>query len=373
MKYLRMRTIAMLGLGTMLLGGLALAQQSRPSSHPERWDAVDAKMRAPFTLRGKVVDFDGNPVEGADVTVDQDRWYLDGREVHFKANLKTSTSGEFDLSGESMTRLSIEIKKDGYEFNQPKNPSYFDTDGLWPDPNRREIYRLRKRETPAYVTTRNIGWTVEDLAFDRTYRIELFGVNGGGITEFDPTDIEFPTRFHTDLECTMRPAEEEDWYIITMRAIEEDGGIQQLDKELFKAPDTGYQKEIDVKIRNERGTPKPVYVYMKTGKPSRYARLALVLRGPQERLHVGIECLTNPFGEQSLEYDQELSQFPEVRKILHETVRAAYREGKQPVKPDVKKMKDEARAKRKEKELQRQQATSSAPAGVTTTTTAPAK
>jgi len=351
----------------------AHAQESRPSVFRTPQEAaVDAKLRAPFTLHGKVVDFDGNPVEGANVIVSQEKWYVDKSVTRFKKHLKTSVSGEFDLDGESMTRLYIEIDKPGYEYRANDNPSFFHKPrDIWPDPNRREIYRLRKREAPAYVDSFQLGWGIDSYAFDKTYRLDLFRARGSGTT-LEPGREEFPKRYNTDLEFRMRPAEEKDWYIITIRAVKENSGIQRIDKEFFKAPDTGYQKEIDVKIKIERENPDPIYICAKTGQPARYARLDLTLVGDPDRLTVRIKGLTNPFGEQSLEYDQELSQFPEVRTILRETVQAADYEGKVPVRLDIKKMKDEARAKRKEKELQRQQATS-APAGAATTATAPAK
>ena len=367
MKYLFSGIIGLTGL---IILGSVFAQESRPSvSMSPREAAIDAELRAPFTLRGKVVDYDGNPIEGADVTIEAVGWHLRGPSERGQYHLKTSASGEFDLDGQSMTRLTIKIDKPGYEFRENRNPSFFSAQRIWPDPNRREIYRLRKRETPTYVDDLQLGWAVDSHTFDQAYRVDLFRNGVGGKTILEPGNEEFPGRFNTDLEFRIRSAEEKDWYVITIRAVKENSGIQRIDKEFFKAPDTGYEKEINVKIKVERrGDLNPIYICAKTGQPARYARLDLALVGEPDRFSVSIKGLANPFGEQSFEFDPEFLDFTEVYGELSNVVREASRKGERPVKPDIKKMKDEARAKRKEKELQRQQATSSAPAGAATTT-----
>lgn len=305
-------------------------KEARLEKMIEKAKQSDLSSRAPIDFYGKILDQNGDPIEGVKVTLkirdNAWQWETDGQQDTI-IELMTDLSGLFSAGGKQGHFLFIEdLEKKGYEYDRAKNPSSFDYQIIentieppFPgDPDNPIVFVLRKRGIVDYLLTETFR-----LRFfksqNKLYQPQLLGkwVDAyGKETNLDYRRSESSRCLNISCSWTEDYSEFE----LHFKCAIEDSGVYLSDQLLYEAPAEGYQQEVIYKnnmfsrIENS-GTPGlynvPLFLYVKGPEKSYYSRIELSIStrpmqdsNPDPLVLVRGHIYTNPAGRRYLDYDE---------------------------------------------------------------------
>jgi hypothetical protein len=368
-------------------------------------DAGDAEKLPPIEFYGRVVDQDGKPLAGATVTTDiRNRHSVDSEEKYEQVVLTTDADGRFAVTDRRGRILHVDgVDLSGYSFNVDapgiRRVFRFSATGPKPDAKQPAVFRMRKREEPAFIIfggdgfgyrgRRLEGWinlterrstAAPDKAKaqekPRKEKSDMSAADIAMMKQMAKTHREMLDRFggvpHTkaDLALTAEYDKRQGTYLVTLRALGKDAGIAESKTRLYLAPEKGYKPTWSIKLVEPRfeadreysvkelhdalraARVPPAELYIRCREPAIYARVRLHFRlgGP---LDIRATWHTNPYGDRSLEHivDWEWNkrhegesqiegvdtsrQEAELRRRINEVARNSWRAGRMPKKPDL--------------------------------------
>jgi hypothetical protein len=258
-----------------------LARQQSTSSpsmtmneHKAEWSNMvqnwSQQIHRPIEFYGKVVDENGQPVEGANIDFS---WVYYHPEASFTTNTLSDRDGLFALKGVVGAEMVVYAGKPGYytvkSLNQI-NFSYSELPGqqpFHPDPNNPIVFHLRKKGQGADLITSQHG-VFPDLEFSgprdgSTVRVDFFNQKVGTEGQLELSSVKPP-----------RGQAASKW---SFRLSVPDGGlIEENDEFPFEAPASGYQSMIEFDFKageiNWTDTLHKHY-YIVFGQPPKYGRI----------------------------------------------------------------------------------------------------
>ena len=255
-------------------------------------------------LYGLVQDQFGNPVEGAEVLYEVERFSLPFPRFS-KGKVKTGRDGRFKIRESRGSQLFInEIRLahyddmclgdvKGYEFRD------FYTDCFKPDKSKPEVFVIRKKEKDSvFLYKRDIKCELPYNDKDKWRGIDLR--NGG----CKPSRSKTNPQYFFDIELTWEYDKEKKTMELCMRAANEHTSFQVLDQKLYAAPEDGYVQEQRFTIDCSKSMEKPSkHIYVRFRKPGFYARFDLTSLYPCTGQYLCFEAegVVNPYGDRCLE------------------------------------------------------------------------
>lgn len=276
---------------------------------------IKASVRS-FNIIGRVVDQDGQPVPGVAVII-QIQGYglfgeLPGLDIREKT-WKTDRQGFFKCKNVKGIKLILKnIEKNGYEF-QRTNAAGLEFEAVnanpdfKPDPNQPLVFRLRKKNEPAYVIAHEYSGR---FATNRaSYVMNLAaGANDypGRLDEDGLVRDYVPPVSHVDLtmESNFDP---QTGFTIRLVPTDPAPGIMEQNQLLYTAPETGYQTNaINLQfIFTAARQHQKRYYYLRGRNGQLFSRLEIEYRPNMSAPHVlfSVKTYANPAGSRNLEYD----------------------------------------------------------------------
>jgi len=324
-----------------------------PRSDAERTKEVmdDIKRHdADIELIGQVVDQYRTPVNGAAVVMQMTR-FSPKEELFMEVidiNRKTDERGCFSVSGMRGSGISVhDIQKDGFEYKHADNPNSsfrFDVEGDTGihagDKTHPLIFRMRKKsETTFLLMNGPSRFSVETKPDGRNYGAELIMRRRGRWHHFTPTNWPgFKVSIAPQTNATQ---------LITIRGKHSEDSFFSTDKLIYEAPEKGYQSSFELTIPYSTNFlfryQTNLVLVIKNANPACFSRVQLELRAEQEGVRCFYDTAVNPYGERNLEYATELEPYWQVRDRLGDEAVKALSEGRLAVKPDLKKLIEEAK------------------------------
>jgi len=258
----------------------------------------------PIEFYGKVVDENGDPVEGAKVEFG---WTDTSEDGHSEATTLSDADGLFSLKRATGKRLGVEIKKDGYYTSWQKNQFSFEysntNESIYhePDASNPVVFHLKKKgEAEALIRLQKHFKVPKDGT-----AVEVDILHGKPVAEGFG---------HVKVQCWTDPQQKNaqglyergyNWRCILTIP---DGGVVERDGEFdFLAPEHGYGEFLEVNMPKgmERWTSdveRKVFI--------RAANGAVFARGIFRMIAAGghsfyLELDINPSGSRNLEYAKE--------------------------------------------------------------------
>jgi hypothetical protein len=246
----------------------------------------DFEWKTPIAFYGKVVDEDGNPVQGAKLKIIGTD---DSPSGNFYRMLISDSYGSVSLRGVHGNGFDVQLSKEGYYTPEEGNRSsfeyaeFFDPDYYVPDPKNPVIFHLRKIGKPATLLT----------------------VEGKFVLTFGrPFTIRMPAGFGTASSVQVNVFQnEKKTHTWKAQISVNNGGVQVTAQEFpFDAPTSGYKPSLDI----DQNTKHPLdwqdiyyggHFYIKLDKG--YGLLELRQMISKRTLHYSL--LINPVGERNLE------------------------------------------------------------------------
>lgn len=351
----------LVGLSSLLACQGQTESQKNSRIIDEKWSARLGKIEnVRMDLYGKVVDQYGNPVEGAEVSINLNRFSRNtmGRESR-DIQVKSDAEGRFKISNEKGMNLHIKtINKKGYDFSQSYDQwinktfrysggKYQNEEYYIPNPGQPEIYRGRKMGEQTFLIKHQLNFPFKAKEFNFEKGMDL--IVGWNIK---PEEMRTLVLNGDPLVCDLKAKATFDnkkraWSVV-LTANSPGGGVLVSDQLLYEAPQEGYLPSYTF-TQGKENPIKARYIYIRSRQPFIYTRMDLgdqfnvnswpfINMGEKGdwNFHIGGKTATNPYGERNLEESPELTAG--VRKILEDEVHAAFRRGTRPSKPDLMKL-----------------------------------
>jgi len=308
----------------------------------------------PVIFYGKVIDQFGVPVQGSEIqaTIQQAGILYVPGPPEPRINLKTDANGQFEITGsiKGLNLIIDQISKDGFEALRPIGKDYFTyAEGSpskhVPDKTKPVIYHLRKKLLPEVVLMKNTDfamvvnkiWSGKPLGFDliRQWKVEDFE---NPMHDYRP--------LYADLVMTATLNTNSGQWAVTLSMGNTNGGLMTTEQLLYEAPASGYQAEYTFTPTNSPRFGKVMRFYLKSREPALYTRLDVeAIRVSPEELRLEGTTWINPYGDRDME---EAVNLPgDLLFDLRSEAKQALRTGKRPVRPDLPKLIQEAKAKGK--------------------------
>lgn len=256
--------------------------------------------RMPIDFFGQVVDFDGQPVEGATVEFG---WTDLSPAGGTQSTTRSDAAGRFSLTGALGKYLGVEVKKDGYYSSKSNRyafeyAAFSDENFHQPDSANPVIFRLRKKGRAEALVYRQ---TFYGLKADGTP--QYFDLITGKKTTGGPPKGDIAIRLVRNQSSDPSGY---DW-TLSLDGIGAAGLVESRDEFMFVAPDAGYESSLV--IRQQAGTPnyerqasRNYYVRLADGRT--YARLNAEIRPKyNDDGAIDITLFLNPSGSRNLEFD----------------------------------------------------------------------
>lgn len=354
---------------TLLLLAIS-AINSQESKEEERKKKEAALMKdimeehGPIHLIGKVVDQNGDGVQGAEVIYFYN-WFCLGHEYFYCdkwETVKTDEKGIFEIKVDKKVRtLNInKILKDGYDsgfdgkgFKGERNFSKY-SPFVNPKAEASEnipIFQIRKKGEPTIVITSegeyNLKWTQEE---ENRYAICF-------ICDYSRENLEKIISAGKRIDLIVTGKYETGEYRIKFKAEGEKGaGVLLREDKLYEAPSEGYQSEVEILINPKTDlTKRTLYLYARTGNLLIFSRLRLniYLSSDLKSLTIRYYSYTNPYGERSFEEGQYMFSSDKYETLKIESWKSL-RQGYYPKKPDFRALEEEGKKEylKKQKETQ---------------------
>lgn len=298
-------------------------------------------------FHGLVVDQNGQPVDGAAVTLSVGQaTLLPKAPLEIRVMSDSRGAFEIDPKKDAIRGAMIYvagIEKDGYEFLSKGQSRGFDYRKN--NPNRHEpnkggpiVFHMRKKGESVFLlqemyldleTRINDSGRVSGYDFIRRHRIK-------GMTDLiydgDPLfpDLQVKAMFNTNGAT---------WTAILSPG-NTSGGILVSEHLFYEAPDTGYQPEYTF-TPEDRKPVKAKYVYLKSRDPAIFTRFEIEhVSANKDFFRLSGKSVTNPYGDRNLEQATDLPY--EVTKQLTDETKASFRQNKRPSKHELPKLVKEA-------------------------------
>jgi hypothetical protein len=251
-----------------------------------QWD-----WKQPIEFYGKVVDQDGNPLEG--VTVECGWTSLEPGKGHSERTLITDKEGKFVLRNARGKHLGVRVFKNGYRRSRTNNSSFefanpTESHFHSPDPSNPVVFKMIKMGPlePVYFHTREIN-----VGLNQPMKFDL------------KTGYDEP---HGQVIFTLRKNEGGESRLWSMEIEVPEGGITFAEGEYpYVAPESGYLESIQIDLQS----PAPPFwdkfygggnFFVKT--PIGYALLKIQMVPGGSYLR--IVSFYNPSGSRNLEFDE---------------------------------------------------------------------
>jgi len=301
---------------------------------------------------GRVVDQNGDPIAGAQVSVGIRRFSLVGPFFMGSKNIHVETDQDgffavFQLRG---SQLFIgEITRDGYEFSRKENlEDEFTYKGLpgepvfVPNKNDPVIYRMRKKLQHRTFLFEKPSSGIQVLAEDSGMLKGTDFIEGKRTRRPEDKVKDFLSE-KCDLWYQATYDEETGEWNVVLKPGGPNGGILVNDQKLYVAPEDGYQQEWSF-VPVSRENPKTNFVYLKSRSPAIFSRLevfSVVVTDGFVRIRWKVT--TNPYGDRVLDavdfppysQDPEIKRIYALKKRLKSEAQAALREGRLPERPRI--------------------------------------
>lgn len=262
------------------------------------WEANDHTRQ---DLYGKVIDQDGQPVAGVDVTGISER--LNDKDIRYKT--QTDVNGLFQFTGLHGYRLGAEVSKAGYEMDyrwgifKPSDQS---------SPTNRVIYTMWKEHGPEPMLHVQIQSPV--LNGDEGKRFDL--LKSKMETLWDVDEIRVCMKFATgDLTVTVNcdPSttnRHQPFNWSCSLAITNGGLCETTNIYPYQAPADGYESVVKMdfptNMANWKNECRRTY-YFTSNHGQAYGRMALHLSAGSKFALFQAEIYVNPAGSRNLEFD----------------------------------------------------------------------
>ncbi len=291
----------------------AISQDSSQKPRKDKGEQMKELIKAadvPINFYGKVIDQNGKSVEDAQVIVHLRHfdpnvalWLMATKEII----LKTKNNGNFDVINEKGSHLFVDkVEKKGYEFTYDSNTKRgfeysadLEKDRFKPDPANPVIFKMRKKESPAFVIpgqfSLNLGKEIIEKELDLVKR-SLTEVGKLGTRKWAKDE-------HADLRIKVQQSKDQSNYTVTFTTPDSQSGITEKDGLFYVAPTEGYEatKIITIPIP----TKMKKYLYVKSRQGGAYARLDTEINADKEGVHIAIKSWTNPNGSTNVDFDEE--------------------------------------------------------------------
>ena len=252
---------------------------------------------------GKLVDQNENPVEGARIIYDIEKYGFVFPSVSRKS-VKTGKDGLFMIRGGNAAKLRIlDAILDGYEYLWQNNEhlfeyrSYYDSDiRHTPDKSNPVVLHIRKRESECCCVLET-GLDVDIKAGDKENCMgyDLFTCKQKKYPQSDSSDA-------WDLEVFAVNETEQNQWLLNFRTPKKNSGIQKSAKQLFMVPEDGYVNEVSFPIKYTKNSyAQKLFLFIKSDSPTAYMRLDVKYESDSERIRIRSKLFMNPYGERLLE------------------------------------------------------------------------
>lgn len=259
---------------------------------------IDGKNR-PVNFFGKVVDQQGNPIEGAKVKLSLRHWAvsasvpLSQSGTAISTEKETEATGEFEWHDESGDSLTIEqIQKPGYRLSPKTYPSYSPDEGSATTPVIFKMWKMGTNET--LVSAQKVFGIIPD---GRNYTLDLVqgkkteGAAGGDvrISITRPSQISRKDKY--------------DWSFVIEGV---DGGLLKTDDEfMYLAPESGYARVISMQFKKDDSTWTPMtkmQLFLRSRNGQVYGRAEIEVQSFYNgKSALEINYSVNPSGSRNLQ------------------------------------------------------------------------
>ena len=262
---------------------------------------------APILLYGRITDQHGNPIGGATILYETERYGL-MRPIRKRGRLISESNGVFKVSEDRGAVLYInDIVKQGYEFQRTSNGNVSRFDFRTsrrrrhrPDREHPVVFHLRKRQAPGtYLLKNSFGISLKAGEGEAYWCGDL----ANGWSYFSKSASISHEAF-PDLEVTGVLDRERRAWRLTFRTNGGQSGIQIRDDLLYEAPADGYARTLDIAFPFTERLRFPIrYLYVRLREPGMYARFRIdnSSESSDQRLHLRCEGVINPYGDRSFE------------------------------------------------------------------------
>lgn len=225
------------------------------------------QVQRPIEFYGKVIDENGQPVDGANISFS---WNQFMPEQSFETNAFSDANGLFSVVGLAGATLGVHVQKDGY-YSVKANPIEFqywkvlDSSSFQPDAGNPVIFHLRKKGSGTNLTTAflNVKVPRDGTSVSVDFLNRTFGADG----QLQISQVKPP--YETWKRATAWSFKME---------IPDGGFIEQNDEFPFEAPASGYQPVIDFNFDARQPGWKTLFTksyYLVFGSPPKYGRLTV--------------------------------------------------------------------------------------------------
>jgi hypothetical protein len=258
------------------------------------------QIHRPIAFYGRVVDQNGQPVEGANVSFSYNRFIPP--EDSFGTNSVSDRNGMFSLSGVMGSSLSVHVGKEGYSPIGSANQNHFNYmadhtelsgyEPFSPDAGNPVIFHLRKKGYGVELITSQHGMS-PDLEISGVYdgtplRVNFFSRKVGSEGQLELSAVK-PRRGETASQWSFG------------MSIPDGGFIEENDEFPFEAPEAGYQSIVEFSFKAGETNwvetvSKDYYIFF--GKPPKYGRIHI-----ETGMYWGfrLQYAINPSGSRDLE------------------------------------------------------------------------
>lgn len=262
---------------------------------PKLLEEVISWWKAPIVFYGKVTDNDGHPIPNAKVNLMINDLSKEGTTEYHKT---ADSNGRFEVLGLRGKHLHIDITKEGYYQGRGSYRSFQYAgpgDHFTPNKDKPEIFRLYKKGQQAPLLARQKLFTFPpDGSF---HSLLLFKAQRKEGTLDDADLLVSFRRDHT------QPRGSQSWSLLLQ--VPKGGGLIESNEEfMFLAPETGYQKNVQLGAGTSGDVQKQYYLRLPNNEG--YARLKMtVIPDYNETGAMDLDYAINPTLSRILESDEK--------------------------------------------------------------------
>jgi hypothetical protein len=305
-----------IGISMICSNGYCVADEPPPATEEgflqwvrEKFGEVEIS-DAPFIktnfIKGKVVDYNENPISGVEITAG---WFytklLTMEQGIEEQTILTDSEGLFFIETTTSDPPMIrEIKKKGYEYNYDDNPFFH----LSSNEERERV--LRSLDDPIKFYLRELGPTTYLYEYGYNWYVKKetevisYDAIARRIREVSPDLGELKKPEFIDLVLSSAHDTAEGTYTVRLTAPLETNGMQVSDTKFYEAPADGYARELTLNFNH--GDEVTKYIYFTSRIPAVYSRMEVACEANPERLTFSFDTWTNPYGSRILELEPDL-------------------------------------------------------------------
>lgn len=311
------------------------------------------KRDVPISFYGRVMDINDTPIVGASAEIHIQHFGPKASEYFGETKTITALtddSGIFSIENEIGSSLYIQnISKSGYDeallMDSNRSFQYFEEAGhqkpFVPSNTSPIAFNMRKQGDTAFLLS-VMDWScqvsVKESGQTKGYdliRATPIRDMAHLVLNDEPLVCDFKMNaiFHTN-DMT--------WTLVLSPGHTNDGIIVS-EQMLYEAPNAGYHSQYTFTVEYRKPLNKK-YIYLRSRHPAIYSRLEIeYFTVAQKFIRLRGRSVTNPYGSRNLEQNVNLPY--EVKKQLTDEAKAAFRQNKRPLKPDLSRLIKDANGK----------------------------